>query len=195
MTLRWSQPSSPPRSPRRWSVRIQGVYDFQLDQFGIRKDDGETFSQALERVLKSDFLSHNDNAFLDLTIDKSLEINDASASSRTSTTSPTPATRPCRTRSPATTSRRPGCGRCSTPAHTTWANTMTSTRRRLLHRQELAPERRHGQHCLRLLPHPQRRHLPDARRQAGLDELRRYSNIHFKPGILNCSFAAATAYC
>ena len=54
---------------------FKGVYDFQLDQFGIRKDDNETFSQALDRVLRSDFLSHNDNAFLDLTIDKSLEIN------------------------------------------------------------------------------------------------------------------------
>ena len=51
------------------------MYDFQLDQFGIRKDENETFAQALERVLHSDFLSHNDNAFLDLTIDKSLEIN------------------------------------------------------------------------------------------------------------------------
>ena len=56
--------------------KFKGVYDFQLDQFGIRKDENETFAQALERVLKSDFLSHNDNAFLDLTIDKSLEIND-----------------------------------------------------------------------------------------------------------------------
>ncbi len=55
---------------------FKGVYDFRLDQFGIRKDDGETFSQALERVLHSDFLSHNDNAFLDLTIDRALEIND-----------------------------------------------------------------------------------------------------------------------
>ena len=54
---------------------LKGVYDFQLDQFGIRKDDNETFAQALDRVLRSDFLSHNDNAFLDLTIDKSLEIN------------------------------------------------------------------------------------------------------------------------
>ena len=56
--------------------KYKGVYDFQLDQFGIRKDENETFAQALERVLHSDFLSHNDNAFLDLTIDKSLEIND-----------------------------------------------------------------------------------------------------------------------
>lgn len=55
---------------------FKGVYDFQLDQFGIRRDDNETFSQALDRVLRSDFLSHNDNAFLDLTIDRSLEIND-----------------------------------------------------------------------------------------------------------------------
>ena len=54
---------------------LKGVYDFQLDQFGIRRDDNETFAQALDRVLRSDFLSHNDNAFLDLTIDKSLEIN------------------------------------------------------------------------------------------------------------------------
>ena len=54
---------------------FKGVYDFRLDQFGIRKDDNETFAQALDRVLRSDFLSHNDNAFLDLTIDKSLEIN------------------------------------------------------------------------------------------------------------------------
>ena len=55
---------------------FKGVYDFQLDQFGIRKDDGETFSQALERVLHSDFLSHNDNVFRDLTIDRALELND-----------------------------------------------------------------------------------------------------------------------
>ena len=54
---------------------LKGVYDFQLDQFGIRRDDNETFSQALDRVLKSDFLSHNDNAFRDLTIDRALEIN------------------------------------------------------------------------------------------------------------------------
>ena len=32
--------------------------------------------ETLQRVFSTDFLSHNDNAFLDLTIDKSLEIND-----------------------------------------------------------------------------------------------------------------------
>ena len=30
---------------------FKGVYDFQLDQFGIRKDDGETFSHRAERLL------------------------------------------------------------------------------------------------------------------------------------------------
>ena len=54
---------------------FKGVYDFQLDQFGFYRKDGETVLEALNRVLHSDFLSHNDNAFLDLTIDKSLEIN------------------------------------------------------------------------------------------------------------------------
>ena len=55
---------------------LKGVYDFRLDQFGIRKDDNETFAQALDRVLRSDFLSHNDNVFRDLTIDRALELND-----------------------------------------------------------------------------------------------------------------------
>ena len=54
---------------------FKGVYDFQLEQFGFYRKDGETVLEALDRVLHSDFLSHNDNAFLDLTIDKSLEIN------------------------------------------------------------------------------------------------------------------------
>ena len=56
--------------------KFKGVYDFQLEQFGFYRKDGETVLEALDRVLHSDFLSHNDNAFLDLTIDKSLEIND-----------------------------------------------------------------------------------------------------------------------
>ena len=32
--------------------------------------------EALDRVLHSDFLSHNDNVFRDLTIDRALELND-----------------------------------------------------------------------------------------------------------------------
>ena len=55
---------------------FKGVYDFQLDQFGFYRKDGETVLEALNRVLHSDFLSHNDNVFRDLTIDRALELND-----------------------------------------------------------------------------------------------------------------------
>ena len=55
---------------------FKGVYDFQLEQFGFYRKDGETVLEALGRVLHSDFLSHNDNVFRDLTIDRALELND-----------------------------------------------------------------------------------------------------------------------
>ena len=55
---------------------FKGVYDFQLEQFGFYRKDGETVLEALNRVLHSDFLSHNDNVFRDLTIDRALELND-----------------------------------------------------------------------------------------------------------------------
>ena len=56
--------------------KFKGVYDFQLEQFGFYRKDGETVLEALDRVLHSDFLSHNDNVFRDLTIDRALELND-----------------------------------------------------------------------------------------------------------------------
>ena len=55
---------------------FKGVYDFQLEQFGFYRKDDETVLEALDRVLHSDFLSHNDNVFRDLTIDRALELND-----------------------------------------------------------------------------------------------------------------------
>ena len=57
-------------------TEIKNLYDFQLEQFGIYRDPNETVLETLQRVFSTDFMSHNDNAFLDLTIDKSLEIND-----------------------------------------------------------------------------------------------------------------------
>ena len=57
-------------------TEIKNLYDFQLEQFGIYKDPNETMLETLQRVFSTDFMSHNDNAFLDLTIDRSLEIND-----------------------------------------------------------------------------------------------------------------------
>ena len=57
-------------------TEIKNLYDFQLEQFGFYRKDGETVLEALDRVLHSDFLSHNDNVFRDLTIDRALELND-----------------------------------------------------------------------------------------------------------------------
>ena len=57
-------------------TELKNLLDFQLEQFGICKDPDETVLETLQRVFSTDFLSHNDNAFLDLTIDRSLEIND-----------------------------------------------------------------------------------------------------------------------
>ncbi len=56
---------------------LKGIYDLQLEHFGISRQDNETDIQYLIRVLNSnDFMSHNDNAIYDLTIDNALKIND-----------------------------------------------------------------------------------------------------------------------
>ena len=57
-------------------TELKNLLDFQLEQFGIYKDPDETVLETLQRVFSTDFMSHNDNAFLDLTIDQSLKIND-----------------------------------------------------------------------------------------------------------------------
>ena len=54
---------------------FKGLYDFQLEHFGIQPYPGEDFMTALQDALSSKLLSHNDNAFHDLTIDKALYIN------------------------------------------------------------------------------------------------------------------------
>lgn len=58
-------------------TNLKGVYDLQLEHFGIYQKADETDLEYLIRVLNSEeFLSHNDNAIYDLTIDYALEIND-----------------------------------------------------------------------------------------------------------------------
>ena len=58
-------------------TKLKGVYDLQLEHFGIYRKSDETDLQYLIRVLNSsDFMSHNDNAIYDLTIDNALRIND-----------------------------------------------------------------------------------------------------------------------
>ena len=54
---------------------FKGLYDFQLEHFGLQPTPGEDFTTALKNALSSKFLNHNDNAFHDLTIDKALYIN------------------------------------------------------------------------------------------------------------------------
>lgn len=58
-------------------TKFKGVYDLQLEHFGIYQKDGETDLEYLIRVLNDKkFMSHNDNAIYDLTIDNALKIND-----------------------------------------------------------------------------------------------------------------------
>ena len=58
-------------------TNLKGVYDLQLEHFGITPRAGETDLEYLARVINSEeFMSHNDNAIYDLTIDYALEIND-----------------------------------------------------------------------------------------------------------------------
>lgn len=58
-------------------TKLKGIYDLQLEHFGITRAAGETDIEYLIRVLNSkEFMSHNDNAIYDLTIDYALEIND-----------------------------------------------------------------------------------------------------------------------
>mgnify|MGYP000822018870 CR=1 FL=1 len=57
-------------------TELKNLLDFQLEQFGICKDPDETVLETLQRVFSTDFLSHNDNVFRDLTIDRALELND-----------------------------------------------------------------------------------------------------------------------
>lgn len=55
----------------------KGMYDLQLEHFGVSRMEGETDCEFLSRVLCSEkFMSHNDNALYDLMIDNALAIND-----------------------------------------------------------------------------------------------------------------------
>ena len=55
---------------------FSGFLDYQLDQFGITLQDGEDPLSAFVRILtETDFLDHNDNCLVDLTIDKTNAMN------------------------------------------------------------------------------------------------------------------------
>lgn len=58
-------------------TKLKGVYDLQLEHFSIYQKPGESDLEYLVRVLNDkEFMSHNDNAIYDLTIDNALKIND-----------------------------------------------------------------------------------------------------------------------
>jgi triacylglycerol lipase len=53
----------------------KGAYDFQLDQFGIRRVPGEKFGDTIARIIAADFLGSGDHALRDLSIDSSQALN------------------------------------------------------------------------------------------------------------------------
>ena len=62
---------------------LTGIYDPQLEQFGIMPKPTDTIIEAIRGALTEEFLEHNDSCFQDLTIDKSLYLNqDISMNSR-----------------------------------------------------------------------------------------------------------------
>lgn len=54
---------------------FKGVYDFQLDQFGIVRDPEETLTEAVLRMLVTRQLPRGDNAFDDLSVDGALALS------------------------------------------------------------------------------------------------------------------------
>ena len=54
---------------------LKGVYDFQLEHFGIVTKKTDTIESLYSKIKKSGFMNHNDNAFADLALDKAIDMN------------------------------------------------------------------------------------------------------------------------
>ena len=54
---------------------FKGIYDFQMEHFGVQPRPGDSLVTSFNRAMNSGFMDHNDNAYQDLTIDKALYIN------------------------------------------------------------------------------------------------------------------------
>ena len=54
---------------------FKGIYDLQLEHFGIQPVPGASLQETLQRVWSSGFDEHHDSAYQDLTIDRSMLIN------------------------------------------------------------------------------------------------------------------------
>ena len=56
---------------------FKGIYDLQLEHFGIQPDPNADILTTLHNVLTSTFVNHHDSAFQDLTIDRAMWINNS----------------------------------------------------------------------------------------------------------------------
>lgn len=56
-------------------TKLNGIYDFQLEHFGIVTKKTDSLSSLYKRIVKSGFMKHNDNAFADLALDKAIDMN------------------------------------------------------------------------------------------------------------------------
>ena len=54
---------------------FKGIYDLQLEHFGIQPVPGASLQETIQRVWSSGFDEHHDSAYQDLTIDRSMFIN------------------------------------------------------------------------------------------------------------------------
>ena len=54
---------------------FKGIYDFQLEHFGLQPVPGDDLETAMARIQNSTFQDHHDSAYMDLTIDRSMFIN------------------------------------------------------------------------------------------------------------------------
>ena len=61
---------------KTWGVsELKNEYDFKLDQFGIRREPGESVTDTLSRTLSAEFLHSGDHALRDLSIDGAAALN------------------------------------------------------------------------------------------------------------------------
>lgn len=54
---------------------LKGLYDFQLEHYGITTKKSDTLDCVYARIIASGFMNHNDNAFADLALDKAIDMN------------------------------------------------------------------------------------------------------------------------
>ena len=54
---------------------VNFLYDFKLDQWGLKREKGEYFLEYLERVMESDMWKSNNTAWYDMSMEKTAKLN------------------------------------------------------------------------------------------------------------------------